>query len=49
MRLMLAFGVVTMAACSSTSDLPKPALTYPATTMGSVVDDYGGTKVPDPV
>ena len=48
MRLILAFGVVTMAACSSTSDPPKPALTYPATTMGSVVDGYGGTKVPDP-
>ena len=48
MRLMLALGVVTMAACSSTSEPPKPALTYPATTMGSVVDDYGGTKVADP-
>ena len=48
MRLMLALGVVTMAACSSTSEPPKPALTYPATTMGSVVDDFGGTKVADP-
>ncbi len=48
MRLMLALGVVTMAACSSTSEPPKPALTYPATTMGSVVDDLGGTKVADP-
>ena len=48
MRLILALGVVTMAACSSTSEPPKPTLTYPATTMGSVVDDYGGTKVPDP-
>jgi prolyl oligopeptidase len=48
MRLMLALGVVTMAACSSTSEPPKPALTYPATTMGSVVDDFGGTRVADP-
>ena len=48
MRLMLALGVVTMAACSSTSEPPKPVLTYPATTMGSVVDDFGGTKVADP-
>ncbi len=48
MRLMLALGVVTMAACSSTSEPPKPALTYPATTMGNVVDDLGGTKVADP-
>jgi prolyl oligopeptidase len=48
MRLMLALGVVTMSACTSTSEPPKPALTYPATTMGSVVDDFGGTKVADP-
>ena len=56
MRLMLALGVVTMAACSTTSEPfdsaqgrpPKPALTYPATTMGNVVDDFGGTKVADP-
>jgi prolyl oligopeptidase len=45
---MLAIGVVTMAACTSTSEPPKPALTYPATTMGSVVDDFGGTRVADP-
>ena len=37
-----------MAACSSPSEPPKPALTYPATTMGNVVEDYGGTKVADP-
>ena len=48
MRLMLALGLVTMAACTSTSEPPKPALTYPATTMGSVVEDFGGTKVADP-
>ena len=48
MRLILAFCVMTMAACSSTSEPTKPAITYPATTMGSVVDDFGGTKVADP-
>src|SRR5262245_24425448 len=26
----------------------KPALTYPATTMGTVVEDYHGTTVADP-
>ena len=45
---MLALGLITMAACTSTSEPPKPALTYPATTMGSVVEDFGGTKVADP-
>jgi prolyl oligopeptidase len=48
MRLMLALGVVMMAACSSPSEPPKPALTYPTTAMGNVVDDYAGTKVADP-
>jgi prolyl oligopeptidase len=48
MRLMIVGCVLTMAACSSPSESPKPALTYPATTMGTVVDDYGGTKVADP-
>ena len=37
-----------MTACSAPSDPPKPALTYPATTMGTVAEDYHGTKVPDP-
>jgi prolyl oligopeptidase len=45
---MLALGVMTMAACSSTSEPPKTAITYPATTMGTVVDDFGGTTVADP-
>ena len=49
MRLMLACCVLFMAACSSPSEPPKPALTYPATTMGNVVDDYDGTKVADPI
>ena len=48
MRLTISCCVLFMAACSSPSDPPKPALTYPATTMGSVVEDYGGTKVADP-
>jgi prolyl oligopeptidase len=48
MRLTLACCVLMMAACSTPSDPPKPALTYPTTTMGTVVDDYHGTKVPDP-
>jgi prolyl oligopeptidase len=37
-----------MAACSSPSEPAKPALTYPVTTMGDVVEDLHGTKVADP-
>ena len=48
MRLTISCCVLFMAACSSPSDPPKPALTYPATTMGTVAEDYHGTKVPDP-
>ena len=48
MRLTISCSVLFMTACSSPSDPPKPALTYPATTMGTVVDDYHGTNVPDP-
>jgi len=48
MRLTISCCVLFMASCSSPSDPPKPALTYPATTLGSVVEDYGGTKVADP-
>jgi prolyl oligopeptidase len=48
MRLPIALCVITMAACSSPSEAPKPALTYPTTTQGSVVEDYHGTKVADP-
>jgi prolyl oligopeptidase len=44
MRLILVFGVLTVTACSS----PQSQLTYPATTMGGVVEDYHGTKVADP-
>ena len=48
MRLTIACCLLTITACSSPSDPPKPALTYPATTMGPVVEDYHGTKVADP-
>jgi prolyl oligopeptidase len=48
MRLTISCCVLLMAACSSPSESPEPALTYPATTMGNVVDEYGGTKVADP-
>jgi prolyl oligopeptidase len=34
-------------ACQSV-DPPEPQLTYPIARKGDVVDDYGGTKVPDP-
>jgi prolyl oligopeptidase len=37
-----------MTSCSAPSDPPKPALTYPTTTKGTVVDDYNGTRVDDP-
>ena len=33
--------------CQSTA-APDAAMTYPATTKGDVVDDYFGTKLPDP-
>jgi prolyl oligopeptidase len=36
---------IALAACQRTSD---PAMTYPPTAKGDVVDDYHGTKVPDP-
>jgi len=39
--------VLMMAACNSPSPA-TPTLTYPQTTMGSVVEDYHGTKVADP-
>ena len=49
MRLTISCCVLLfMTSCSSPSDPPKPALTYPTTTMGNVVDDFTGTKVPDP-
>ena len=37
-----------LAASCQRGDPPKPQLTYPTARKGDVVDDYGGTKVPDP-
>jgi prolyl oligopeptidase len=48
MRLTIASCVLIMSACSSPSEPAKPALTYPVSTMGNVVEDYHGTKVADP-
>ena len=48
MRLMTVLGMVTVAACGSPSEAPTPALTYPATTRGDVVENYHGTNVADP-
>jgi prolyl oligopeptidase len=49
MRRVLAFLLMTTvsAGCSS-ADAPTPRLAYPAAATGAVVDDYGGTRVPDP-
>ena len=49
MRRILALTLMTMlpAGCSP-ADAPAPRLTYPKAATGPVVDDYGGTKVPDP-
>jgi prolyl oligopeptidase len=35
-------------ACQRADPPPPPQLKYPAAAKGDVVDDYGGTKVPDP-
>ena len=46
-RLLL--GVLTLVAASCRSSEPaKPVIAYPVTTKGEVVEDYHGTKVPDP-
>ena len=49
MRRILALALMTMlpAGCSP-ADPQAARLTYPKATTGQVVDDYGGTKVPDP-
>ncbi len=49
MRRILALPLMTMlpAGCSP-ADPPAPRLAYPKAATGPVVDDYGGTKVPDP-
>ena len=43
--LCIAVTAVVAAACESTT---VPNMTYPVTKKGDVVDDYFGTKVPDP-
>ena len=44
--LWLALMVTISAACGPAD--PPPKLSYPTAMTGPVVDDYGGTKVPDP-
>ncbi len=39
-------ALVTLMSCRQTTSAPR--LSYPPTRKGDVVDDYGGTKVPDP-
>src|ERR1041384_8876054 len=46
-RILMLLMAIGPAGCAPT-DPPVPKLTYPAAPMGAVVDDYGGTKVPDP-
>jgi len=48
MRLMMTLALVTVAGCSPLSKAPAPAITYPPTAMGNVVEDYHGTTVADP-
>jgi prolyl oligopeptidase len=47
MRVMIGLALIA-AACAGSSGTPMPPPAYPATPMGAVVDDYHGTKVPDP-
>ena len=48
MRHPLPLSLLVIAVSCAPSEPKKPALTYPITTKGDVVDDYNGTKVPDP-
>jgi prolyl oligopeptidase len=48
MRLIFVLGLVSMAACGSPAENSQVAIKYPPTTMGTVAEDYHGTKVPDP-
>ena len=47
MRLT-AWPAVLLLAAAACQTRPEPTMTYPATARGDVVDDYFGTKVPDP-
>jgi prolyl oligopeptidase len=49
MRRILVLALMTMATAGCSSPDPStPRLTYPKAAAGSVVEDYGGIKVPDP-
>ena len=48
-RLMtVALVALLTSACQGSAESSEPALRYPVAQKGDVVDDYGGTKVPDP-
>lgn len=43
---LFSLSLLAMAACQGATG--EPGITYPATKKGDIVDDYAGTKVPDP-
>ena len=47
-RVLLSLLILVTAVSCAPSEPKKPALTYPSTAKGDVVDDLHGTKVPDP-
>jgi len=46
-RILMLLMAIIPAGCAP-PDPPLPKLTYPTAMIGPVVDDYGGTQVPDP-
>ena len=46
-RILMLLMAIIPAGCAP-ADPPAPRLAYPKAMTGPVVDDYGGTKVPDP-
>ena len=42
------WAAVLLLAAAACETWPEPTMTYPATARGDVVDDYFGTRVPDP-
>jgi prolyl oligopeptidase len=46
-RILMLLMAIIPAGCGP-ADPPLPKMTYPKATTGPVVDDYGGTRVPDP-